>query len=88
MRRLLGLHRDIALMNATSPESEGQFAQDLYPNAHDMGGMRMWPRHKAAHTDNSSSLITDANRARLYAAWRPFWDLSKCDCIITLWMTC
>jgi O-antigen/teichoic acid export membrane protein len=59
------------------PEDEGQHLQSVYPPEQLHGGPGRFGFQPAAHLTEGSSLITDANRHRLYTEWSRHWDVTK-----------
>lgn len=56
-------------------EDEGQHLQSVYPVR--LGGPGRFGFSPQAHITESSPLVTDANRERLWAEWSPHWDLDS-----------
>lgn len=59
------------------PENEGQHLQDVYPPARHHGGPGKFALRPRAHLTESSPLVADGARARLWRSWSPHWDLDK-----------
>lgn len=57
------------------PRNEGQHLQTVFPPARDFGGPGVFGFHPEAVLDESSTLVTDENRERLWTQWSPHWDL-------------
>lgn len=51
--------------------------QSVYAPSHRMGGWSVFSESPLAHTTETSPLVTDANRIKLYAEWRRFWNVSQ-----------
>lgn len=60
-----------------APEEEGQHLQSVYPTALDHGGPGRFGFKAAAHLTEASPLVSEENRARLFAEWGRYWDTSK-----------
>jgi len=60
-----------------SPEDEGMHLQTVYPPSGYYGGAGEFGFHPQAHLTETSALITDANREKLFQEWSKYWDLSK-----------
>jgi hypothetical protein len=75
LARLLAEHPQVSGFHDTGvPADEGQHLQDVYPvvsRGHQAGRFALDP---AAHLTESSPLVSDANRAALWDAWRPHWE--------------
>jgi hypothetical protein len=57
-------------------EDEGQFLQSVYPPAFTYGGAGLFGFDPRSHLDETSSLVTAENAAKLRAEWMRFWDPS------------
>ena len=78
LARMLGEHPQVSGLQDTGVwEDEGQHLQDVYPTAKKLGGPGRFAFHPQAHLDARSPLIDHDARARLLAAWEPFWDLDR-----------
>lgn len=78
LARALALHPEISgLTHTPAPEDEGQHLQKVYPKAKVYGGSGRFAKAPQAHLTESSSLATADAAARLWAAWSPYWDLTK-----------
>ena len=65
LHRCLRSHPDFSgFLDLGVPEDEGQFVQSVYPRKY--GGPGLFAFHPAAHITESSPLVTDDNRRRLY----------------------
>ena len=74
---LIGAHPQASrLTNTGQTEDEGQFLQSVYPIDDKLGGAERFALHPDAHMTEASLLLAGA-RERLFAAWAPYWDLSK-----------
>jgi hypothetical protein len=58
-----------------SPKDEGQHLQSVYLPARAYGGAGLFGFKAAAYLDETSPLITDHNRQKLFDAWKHYWDL-------------
>jgi Sulfotransferase family len=75
--RFLGEHPAISALEGTvRATNEGQHNQTVYPadEYHSKGGQFAFRRE--ARMTETSPLITDANREKLYAEWSRYWDTS------------
>ena len=57
------------------PRDEGQHLQTVYPTARHFGGSGEFGFHREAALDESSPLVTNRNRERLWNEWARHWDL-------------
>ena len=57
------------------PQDEGQHLQTVFPTARHFGGPGEFGFHREAALDESSPLVTDRNRERLWEEWAKHWDL-------------
>jgi hypothetical protein len=74
---MIGAHPQASrLKNTGMIEDEGQFLQSVYPIDEYFGGPERFALHPEAHLTEQSSRLNDA-AAKLFAAWAPYWDLSK-----------
>ena len=60
-----------------SSEDEGMHLQTVYLPSGRYGGAGEFGFHPEAHLTESSSLVTEANRQKLFSEWSSYWDLSK-----------
>lgn len=60
-----------------SPKDEGQHLQSVYESARPYGGAGLFGFHEAVYLDETSPLVTEENRQKLFQEWQPYWDLSK-----------
>jgi len=75
--RLIGDHPKASRLSGTGQiEDEGQFLQSVYPIDDDLGGAERFALHPDAHMTEASPLAASAGE-KLFAAWAPYWDLSK-----------
>lgn len=75
--QLVGTHPRISrLTNTNVGEDEGQFLQSVYPKEEALGGPARFGLHPQAHLTESSPRAAGA-AASLFAAWSPYWDLSR-----------
>ena len=69
-------HPRISGFSATGvPKDEGQHLQTVFPSARHFGGSGEFGFHCEAALDESSPLVTDRNRERLWNEWARHWDL-------------
>ena len=74
---LVGTHPKVSQLTSTGVgEDEGQFLQSVYPKEADLGGPARFGLSPEAHLTEDSPLLAGA-AGRLFAAWSPYWDLSK-----------
>ena len=66
-----------ALTNTNEIEDEGQFVQSVYLPAFNFGGVGRFGFNEASALDETSDLITNSNREKLYDEWSRFWDKEK-----------
>jgi hypothetical protein len=78
LTRWLGEHPDVSAFRDTgAPEDEGQHLQDVFEPAGGHGGAGRFAFDPDARLTESSGLLDDATRSRLWESWSPHWDLSK-----------
>jgi len=78
LARCLAGHPQVSGFSGTpATEDEGQHLQDVYPPARRYGGTGRFALDPRAHLTEDSPLATEENARRLFAQWRPYWDLSK-----------
>jgi hypothetical protein len=76
LERCLAEHPLISgLSNTPSPADEGQHLQKVYRSAKAYGGPGRFAFSPEAHLTEDSPLATGENRERIFASWRPHWDL-------------
>lgn len=76
--RWIAQHPDVSAFEGThAAEDEGQHLQDVYPTASQHGGPGRFALDDDAHLTESSSLVSDAARERIWQAWSPYWDLER-----------
>ncbi len=63
--------------NTASPEDEGMHLQTVYRPSGYYGGAGKFGFHHEAHLTEASPLVSEDNRAKLFAEWSPYWDLGK-----------
>ncbi|HXD09841.1 MAG TPA: sulfotransferase [Anaerolineales bacterium] len=64
-------------LNTVSPEDEGMHLQSVYyPSGH-YGGAGEFGFHREAHLTESSPLVSESNRNKLFREWAKYWDLTK-----------
>src|SRR5262245_29339768 len=77
LARLVGSHPKISsLTNTGVPWDEGEYLQSVYPKEDAYGGGGRFGLHPDSHLTEHSPRTADAGE-RLFAAWSPYWDLSK-----------
>lgn len=77
LARLVASHPNVSgLTNTGVPWDEGDYLQSVYPKEDELGGGNRFGLHPSAHLTERSPLIETAGE-RLFAAWSPYWDLSK-----------
>jgi hypothetical protein len=59
------------------PEDEGQHLQTVFEPAHAFGRPGTFGFNPAAYLTESSKLVCDQNREKLFREWSQWWDLSK-----------
>ena len=75
---LIGAHPDVAPLRDTGAyHDEGQFLQDVMPTASQCGGPGRFARGARAHLTEADVVDVDDERARLLAAWSPYWDPTR-----------
>jgi colanic acid/amylovoran biosynthesis glycosyltransferase len=75
---LLRAHPAISGFRDTSaPHDEGQHLQSVYPADEAFGGPGLFGFDPASHLTEHSPLVTDANRAKLFAEWAGHWGSSR-----------
>ena len=76
--RSLRDHPEVSGFEGTdSPEDEGMHLQSVYPPSGYFGGAGAFGFHPEAHLTESSSLVSEENRQKLFSEWSRYWDLSK-----------
>ena len=76
--RILRDHPQISGFHSTGvPEDEGQHLQTVFPAAKVYGGPGRFGFMPEAHLTESSALVTDENRNRLFQEWSKYWDLTR-----------
>jgi Sulfotransferase family len=63
--------------NTGVDEDEGQHLQSVYPTALTHGGPGRFGFHPDAHLTETSDLVSEDNRLRLFAEWERYWDLER-----------
>lgn len=63
--------------NTNSPEDEGMHLQTVYHPSGYYGGAGKFGFNPEAHLTETSPLVTDVNRAKLFKEWSPYWELEK-----------
>ena len=78
LARWLGQHPLISSFHDTGVHAdEGQHLQDVYPPASEHGGPGRFASRAGSHLTESSTLVSDETRRRLWEAWAPHWDLTR-----------
>src|SRR5438094_44659 len=80
-RNIARLEDCTGFKNTGALQDEGQFLQDIYPVAADLGGAGRFGFDPRAHRTENSPLMTPENVARLHASWHAYWDKSKRICV-------
>ena len=76
--RVLSSQRNFSGFSKTGvPEDEGQHLQSVYKAAKYYGGPGRFGFDKRSYLTETSSLISDKNRKKLFSEWSENWDLSK-----------
>lgn len=76
--RWIAQHPEVsAFWNTGVWEDEGQHLQDVYPTAVPHGGPGRFAFDDEAHLTESSRLVSDESRRRVWSAWSSHWDLAK-----------
>jgi hypothetical protein len=76
--RALRDHPEVSGFHGTaSPEDEGMHLQSVYLPSGRYGGAGEFGFHTEAHLTESSPLVTEENRRKLFSEWSRYWDLSK-----------
>lgn len=76
--RWLGAHPEVSSFTDTGVhEDEGQHLQDVYLPARSHGGPGRFALDANAHLTETSALVSASSKARLWASWSRYWDLSK-----------
>jgi hypothetical protein len=71
-------HPDISGFRDTgSPEDEGQHLQSVYPTAMSHGGPGRFGFQAGAHLTETSALVSEANRHKLFDEWKRYWSLDR-----------
>ena len=65
------------LSNTGAIEDEGQHLQSIFKAANKFGGPGKFGFNKASYLDESSELINEENKKKLFKEWSNYWDLSK-----------
>ena len=76
--KILDSQMDIsALTNTNEIEDEGQFVQSVYLPAYKFGGVGKFGFNKESQLNESSILINDKNRIKLFQEWSRYWNNKK-----------
>jgi hypothetical protein len=78
LQRCLSDHPAISAFHDTGViEDEGQYLQSVFPVEATYGGAGRMAFDTACHMTESSLLVNDESRARLFSDWSRHWDLSR-----------
>lgn len=78
LTRALASHPEISGFSGTGvPEDEGQHLQSVMKPSGAHGGAGRFAFDPEAHLTEDSSLVTSANRDRLFSEWSSEWDLNR-----------
>lgn len=66
-----------ALTNTNEIEDEGQFVQSVYLPAYNYGGVGRFGFNKESQLNETSILINDKNRNKLFKEWSKYWNIEK-----------
>lgn len=78
LHRILRQHPSISgFSNTGVPKDEGQHLQTVYSTALPHGGPGWFGYSKRAYLDETSPLVNEKNRKKLFSQWSKYWDLSK-----------
>lgn len=78
LARHLAAHPDASgFADTGASEDEGQHLQSVYPTAERFGGPGRFGYAPEMHMTESSPLVSEANRQRLWAEWSPHWDCER-----------
>jgi hypothetical protein len=76
--RSLRDHPEVSGFQGTaSPEDEGMHLQTVYPPSGRYGGAGAFGFHPEAHLIESSPLVSEENRRKLFSEWSQYWELNK-----------
>lgn len=76
----LGMHHEVSAFHNTINKhnmDEGQHLQTVYLPDDKLGGPGRYAFRRAGRLTESSNLVTDSNRQKLFKEWSKYWDLSK-----------
>jgi len=78
LAKVLSQHPSISgFSNTGVVEDEGQFLQTVYPDDNVHGGAGRFVFDPGAHLTETSSIITENNKEKLWKEWSSYWDLEK-----------
>jgi hypothetical protein len=78
LARCLADHPAVSGFASTgATEDEGQYLQSVFPLGQQFGGPGRFGFAPEMHMTESSPLVTDANRERLWGEWSRHWDLDR-----------
>ncbi|HYJ00234.1 MAG TPA: sulfotransferase [Thermoleophilaceae bacterium] len=78
LARCLAEHPSVSgFADTGATEDEGQYLQSVYPLGQQFGGPGKFGFAPAMHMTESSPLVTNANRERLWSEWSPHWDCER-----------
>jgi hypothetical protein len=76
--RSLREHPEVSGFQGTpSPEDEGMHLQTVYLPSGRYGGAGAFGFHPETHLTESSPLVNEADRRKLFSEWSRYWNLSK-----------
>ena len=76
--RSLRDHPEVSGFQGTaSPEDEGMHLQTVYAPSGRYGGAGAFGFHPEAHLTESSPLVSEENRKKIFSEWSQYWDLNK-----------
>lgn len=76
----LGMHPEVSAFHNTINKhnmDEGQHLQTVYLPDDKLGGPGRYAFRRAGRLTESSDLVTESNREKLFKEWSKYWDLSK-----------
>lgn len=65
------------LTNTNEIEDEGQFVQSVYLPAYKFGGVGKFGFNEESQLNETSILINEKNRQKLFKEWSRFWNTEK-----------
>src|SRR2546430_17717541 len=82
-RNIARLENCTGFKNTGALQDEGQFLQDIYPVAADLGGAGRFGLYSRAHRAADSEVLTPEDVARLHAGWTASGEKSNTDVVAT-----